>query len=338
MGDGAPLLIGTPNGASRTTVLLKNVEHSEYALVLSNENGAAISATSQTGLAVEARSNGPTAIFASSGSGPAIYAISESGPVISATLNPLSTDPKRAAVEGNSYDIDQLGATANGVHGGSTHGYGVEAVSADGVGLYALSTDSDGIWAITENRGGGSRAVNAQAENNGTGIFGVSYGKRGISQTGFAGKFWGQVLVQGRLVVTGTKSAAVAHPDGSHRLLYSLESPESWFEDFGEGKLSRGRGQVKLNADFAALVSTDSYHVFLTPKGDSNGLYVSQQSRSGFEVREQKGGKSTLTFSYRVVAHRKDTQGRRLERVAIPKLPKKDRAQKIEAPQEAPDG
>jgi hypothetical protein len=44
----------------------------------------------------------------------------------------------------------------------------------------------------------------------------------------------------------------------------------------------------------------------LTPEGDSRGLYIRKRSASGFEVREQQGGRSSLTFSYRVVARRFD--------------------------------
>ena len=60
------------------------------------------------------------------------------------------------------------------------------------------------------------------------------------------------------------------------------------------------------------------YRVFLTPEGDCNGLYVSSKSPTGFEVRELKGGTSSLGFSYRVVAKRKDIPGARLERVPMP--------------------
>jgi hypothetical protein len=42
--------------------------------------------------------------------------------------------------------------------------------------------------------------------------------------------------------------------------------------------------------------------VFLTPQGDCNGLYVAQKSSAGFEVRELRGGRSSLTFDYRIVA------------------------------------
>jgi hypothetical protein len=78
-----------------------------------------------------------------------------------------------------------------------------------------------------------------------------------------------------------------------------MESPESWFEDFGRAELTEGSAEVELDGDFAALVNTDDYHVFLTPEGDSAGLYVSARSRQAFEVREQGNGTGTVEFSYR---------------------------------------
>jgi hypothetical protein len=59
--------------------------------------------------------------------------------------------------------------------------------------------------------------------------------------------------------------------------------------------------------------------VFLTPRGDSQGLYVSRQKPGSFEVTEQLDGKSSILFSYRVVAKRKDIRGRRLQKVAVPR-------------------
>jgi hypothetical protein len=140
-----------------------------------------------------------------------------------------------------------------------------------------------------------------------------------------AGRFVGGVVVEGAeiivgsLVVLGLKSAAVPHADGSHRLLYSVESPESWFEDFGEGKLVKGKATVRLAKDFAAVVKTKNYHVFLNAYGDSNGLYVTRRVAGGFEVREQNRGTASLTFSYRVVAKRKDVTATRLLKVKFPK-------------------
>jgi len=47
------------------------------------------------------------------------------------------------------------------------------------------------------------------------------------------------------------------------------------------------------------------YHVFLTPKGDCKGLYVTNETSSGFEVHELGGGASSIAFDYRIVARRK---------------------------------
>jgi hypothetical protein len=127
------------------------------------------------------------------------------------------------------------------------------------------------------------------------------------------------VQIQGDFTVfAGTKSAAVPHPDGSHRLLYCVESPESWFEDFGEGQLMHGKVDVRLDPDFAALVQVDRYHVFITPYGESNGLFVAERNAAGFRVCEQQGGDSNAGFAYRVVAKRKDIAADRLARIDPP--------------------
>ena len=143
----------------------------------------------------------------------------------------------------------------------------------------------------------------------------------GSTATGLAGFFVGPVVVSGNVIVTGAKSAAVPHPDGSHRLTYALECPESWFEDFGRAELVDGHVAVPLDPEFVALVAGEDYHVFLTPEGDCAGLYVDGRSREGFEVRELQDGHSTLAFSYRVAARRGDLEVRRLERVDLPSAP-----------------
>jgi len=128
------------------------------------------------------------------------------------------------------------------------------------------------------------------------------------------------VLVNGPFTaVNGPKSAAVPHPDGSHRRLYCQESPEPWFEDFGKGRLANGRADVRLDADFAAVVHSDDYHVFLTEYGDSGGLYVANLAVTGFEVRARAAA-ANGAFGYRVVVRRKDIPGPRLEKVSLPEL------------------
>jgi hypothetical protein len=122
-----------------------------------------------------------------------------------------------------------------------------------------------------------------------------------------------QVETNGDLVCTGSKSAVVHLPDSRWVKLYAVESPENWFEDFGSGQLASGSAEVSLDATFAETVNTTSdYHVFLTPNGDSRGLYVAAKTATAFVVREQDGGKSNITFDYRVVARRKGYETVRL--------------------------
>src|SRR5262249_40099698 len=120
----------------------------------------------------------------------------------------------------------------------------------------------------------------------GVGVLGSSprgIGVVGTTSTGTAGAFFGQVVVFGTFIATGgLKSAAVPHPDGTHRLTYCMESPESWFEDFGRAQLRGGHAEVRLDPDFAAIVRTGDFHVFLTPEGETEGLYVSARSEDGF--------------------------------------------------------
>lgn len=99
-----------------------------------------------------------------------------------------------------------------------------------------------------------------------------------------------------------------------------MESPEHWFEDFGSARLTRGRATVKLDADFAKVVTLNGYRVFLTPEGDCQGLYVRKRG-SRFEVRELQGGTSNVAFSYRIVAKRKDIKRHtRFAKIDMPKV------------------
>ena len=87
-------------------------------------------------------------------------------------------------------------------------------------------------------------------------------------------------------------------------------------EDFGTGELERGVAVVKIDPAFAETVTADaSYHVFITPNGDSEGLYVIRKTPTSFEVRESKGGTSSLSFDYRIVAKRRGYEADRLKDV-----------------------
>jgi len=120
--------------------------------------------------------------------------------------------------------------------------------------------------------------------------------------------------VSGTLNCEGTVTAVVPINSGARKVsLYAVQSPENWFEDFGSGTLSNGATTITFDPTFAQTVNTGTeYHVFLTPNGDSNGLYVSQKTATSFEVREQGGGHSSIAFDYRIVAKRSGYENVRL--------------------------
>jgi hypothetical protein len=126
------------------------------------------------------------------------------------------------------------------------------------------------------------------------------------------GQCW--VDIAGNLGCTGSKSAVVPVDGGSRRVaLYAVEAPDNWFEDFGSGQLSKGSVRIDLEPTFAQTVNTDlDYHVFLTPRGECEGLYVTNLTPSGFEVRELHQGSSSTAFDYRIIAKRKNYETVRL--------------------------
>jgi hypothetical protein len=206
---------------------------------------------------------------------------------------------------------------APGVSGGSTSGPGVSGESVNDVGVVGRSAQI-GVLGEGKNKIG----VYGQSTN-GTGVRGQSSAGIGVQGSvsdprGLAGHFKGAVVVDGDFTVTGAKGAVVAHPDGSHRLFCAIESPESWFEDFAEGTLEGGRAEIALDPDFAQLTKTDHYHVFLTAYGPSNGLYVEHRTARSFVVREQQDGKSHISFSYRIVAKRRDIDVARFKKMPAP--------------------
>ena len=89
-------------------------------------------------------------------------------------------------------------------------------------------------------------------------------------------------------------------------------------EDFGEAQLVAGQAHVVLDRTFANTIEVRAnYLVFLTPEGDSRGLYVSDKNARSFDVRESQGGRSTLTFQYRIVAKPYGDSSKRLPMVTV---------------------
>jgi hypothetical protein len=122
------------------------------------------------------------------------------------------------------------------------------------------------------------------------------------------------INVSGDLDCNGTISGVVPTDGGARKVsLYSTQSTENWFEDAGSGQLASGSVHIALDSTFAQTVNTGvEYHVFLTPKGDCEGLYVTNETPEGFDVHELRGGHSGVAFDYRIMGKRAGYENVRL--------------------------
>jgi hypothetical protein len=234
-----------------------------------------------------------------------------------------STDSSSTRVSGvRGYSYSGVGVLGQSFTGIAIRGEAYPGTSANMIAIYGVNNSSyagpspgAGGFAIYGLCAKGHGLVGATATAGGAAVVGATNGVAGA----YAGAFYGPVVVGGAFTVFGAKSAAVPHPDGTHRRLYCVESPESWFEDFGESQLACGEASITLDPDFAAVADLSRYHVFLTGYDDFE-LRVKERTPSGFRV-QAKDDASSGAFSWRVVAKRKDIPAPRFETVTVPHEP-----------------
>lgn len=235
------------------------------------------------------------------------------------------THSPHAAVAGENYGTsgDRIGVYG---YTNSTSGYGVTGFqtgysTADHTSPYnwykpgGFFGGLNGVIGVTKQTNG--VGVLGWDKSGGKGIFGVT-----DSSSGWAGYFYttqgngvyisAPAAKTGLNVAGGSKNAVVRTNDGS-RLLYTEESTEVWFTDYGFGKLQNGAAVVAIDPVFAQTVNlNEPYHVFVQAYGNAS-LYVTNRTATGFEVRLHDGDPN-VEFSYRIVARRLGYEDQRLER------------------------
>lgn len=114
----------------------------------------------------------------------------------------------------------------------------------------------------------------------------------------------------GNLIVSGTKSRAVATDQYSNRLLYCYEIPSPMFGDVGEGTIGEdGKCYVWLDPVFAQTITTTQYQVFLQRYG-SGECWVSERNGNYFVI----DGTPNMAFGWEIKAKQKDFDQLRLDR------------------------
>jgi len=243
-----------------------------------------------------------------------------------------STTSGNSAVAGISQGTTGDG---NGVYGRSSNGPGVYGTSTSSYGVYGVSSASNdnvsGIYAIMKGNGWGAIA----SSDDSSGLYGSLYAYAGGANTAI---FYGYndshnvnctITSEADLSCSGSITGSAMRPRhrndaGQKVLAYASESTTATIEDFGTARMYDGIANVQISPDFASVMDHKWYYVFLTPLGDTRGLYVSMKAVSGFQVRETERGRDSLEFDYRVVAHPGDAKYDRLPpapRVRKPQVP-----------------
>ncbi|WP_343693642.1 OmpA family protein [Chitinophaga sp.] len=198
------------------------------------------------------------------------------------------------------------------------------------VGVGGISNATKGVGVA-----GGGNNMAVVAPTSGAGISGVGYigvagyGKSSINSGGDAGRWGayfesrygstpiGYIYIAGQstdntfvgFATTGTKSTIVKDETGTGRMLYCPEAPEVLFQDYGTGELTDGKAHIDLDKLLTQHIRVDAKHplkVFIQLEGDCNGVFVTNKSANGFDVKELQNGKSNVAFTWQIVASRAD--------------------------------
>jgi hypothetical protein len=201
--------------------------------------------------------------------------------------------------------IQNLGVTSTILSQGEGGASGIQAESKGNAGVVGKTTgNTAGVY----------------GESGRYGVWGQGLGPTGVGLYGAgstAGLFDGPTILNGNVTVNGSfaasgiKSAIVPNKRGQTVHLYSIEAPESYFEDFGMAATGAdGSVTVIFDADFKDVVKTDKYLVFVTAYGRNASLFIESQGDASFVVRDS-ANTAGVHFGWRIVAKRADVEAPR---------------------------
>jgi hypothetical protein len=194
---------------------------------------------------------------------------------------------------------------SSGLYGSSTDGTGTTTFSNTGEGLNAYSGNSTGAE-IDNATLNDVPTLWVQSGNNSASVPAVLVSNNFGGQTRndiFSIADSGDVVATGSITGSASPLAVTRGSHGASYVAYGARTSTPTIEDVGFGTMTAGYAAVRLDPAFASTIDARAnYAVFISPEGENDGLYVTAKTAASFVVREVHGGKSSLTFSYRIVA------------------------------------
>lgn len=222
---------------------------------------------------------------------------------------------------------EQLNAGGDAISGinfgasGAGVGNGIYAQTAQsgGNGLYVTNINTSGtaIYSAGQNAAGTYLVAGSGGSFNGvsTAIHAKSI-TSGVGQALYTDQFGSITRVnyyngttQYKILGIGTVSTTAENIDGERVTFHCTEAPEIYFEDYGQGQLVNGRAQITIDPTMAKNITVNDKHplrVFIQLEDDCNGVFVTNKTRSSFDVVEFASGQSNAKFQYRIVGNRAD--------------------------------
>jgi hypothetical protein len=193
------------------------------------------------------------------------------------------------------------------------------SVAETGTGVYGSASQGYGVWAASNDTSEEYDALFATASNSKAYLF-EAYNLANNSAC--------QIDPNADFSCTGSVGATDVRmrqqtSSGQRVVAYAPKATSPTIEDVGTAQMIDGVAKVQFEGDFASTIERGTwYYVFLTPLGDTRGLYVSRKTASGFQVRETERGRSTLQFDYRIVARPLGAKNERLPIAPALRTPK----------------
>ncbi len=229
------------------------------------------------------------------------------------------------------------GGAGGAFYGDLTGAYGFSAANT-GYGVYGKATNATSAYGVV----GAANNVAGAAPTSGVGgaFSGFNYGVSGYQTNGapstqtaagyFANTDPSTTLVEAWSVANthykiwqntaGTVATCVPDLNGNAVTLHAPETPEFYFQDYGQAQLSNGRAHISIDPILAKNVTINELHplrVFVQLEGDCNGVYVTNKTATGFDVVELNNGTSNVAFQWSIICNVADAQiGSRTSRFA----------------------
>lgn len=234
--------------------------------------------------------------YCSTANGSAIYGNASATGALSGYFN--STGSSIIAMLASSSSSVGFGAYSRNLNASGT---GMLSIGNAGAGNYLVSGSGGAFNGVPIGIAGFSGNTNTNG-NAGGYFVGNTTGQFAYVSTRVGGIWY-------KINGTGSVASILRNQNGPPKNVFCPEAPEILLQDYGVGQLSNGKAHIALDDILTKNITVNEQHplrVYITLKGECNGVFVTNENEKGFDVVELANGKSNAKFNYQVVANRAD--------------------------------